>query len=86
MQKCPNESSRISLLDKEFWLENLLSECPALQRCSIIELIVARSERISEIPSQLFALISPLKESIANLDRQLKSLDRRIYGLEPNLP
>jgi uncharacterized coiled-coil protein SlyX len=86
----------ISLLAKEFWLEDLLSECSALQIAltpeqiaSTPELIAALSERIStlehQISSQRLTLIAPLKESIANHERRLESLDSRISVLEPNL-
>jgi uncharacterized coiled-coil protein SlyX len=79
----------ISLLAKEFWLEDLLSECSALQVASVPELIAALSARISKLEhymsSQPLALIAELKESIASQDRQLESLDSRVSGLEKNL-
>jgi hypothetical protein len=63
----------ISLLAKEFWLEDLLSECSSLQIASAPELIASLSERISklehQISSQPSTLIAELKESIANHDR-----------------
>jgi hypothetical protein len=78
----------ISLLAKEFWLEDLLSECSALQAPSIPELITYLSERISKLEHQIsshpLTLIPELKESIANHDRQLESLACRISGLETN--
>jgi uncharacterized coiled-coil protein SlyX len=79
----------ISVLAKEFWLEDLLSECSALQMASLPEIVSALSERISQledqISSQPLALIAELKESLANHERQLESLDCRVSVLEPNL-
>jgi hypothetical protein len=43
----------ISLLAKEFWLEDLLSECSALQIASVPEQIAALSERISKLEHQI---------------------------------
>jgi hypothetical protein len=63
----------ISLLAKEFWLENLLSECSALQMPSVLELLTALSVRISK-----------LTESVARHERQLESLSCRISALESN--
>jgi uncharacterized coiled-coil protein SlyX len=79
----------ISLLAKEFWLDDLLSECSALQMNSAPELVAALSERISKLEHQLssqpLAILAKLKESIANHERQLESLNCRISALEPNL-
>jgi uncharacterized coiled-coil protein SlyX len=78
----------ISLLAKEFWLEDLLSECSALQIASVPELIAALSERISKLECQISSqplAIAELKESIVNHERQLESLDCRISGLDLNL-
>jgi uncharacterized coiled-coil protein SlyX len=78
----------ISLLAKEFWLEDLLSECSALQIASTPELIAALSERISKLEHQISSqplAIAELKESIANHERRLERLDSRISMLEPNL-
>jgi uncharacterized coiled-coil protein SlyX len=79
----------ILLLAKEFWAEELFSGCEALMSSSAPELIEALSERISKLEGQLssrpLALIAELKESIANHDRQLESLDCRLSALEPNL-
>jgi uncharacterized coiled-coil protein SlyX len=79
----------LSLLAKEFWLQELLSQCSALQIASVPELIAALSERISkledQISSQPLSIIAELKESIADHERQLESLDCRISGLAPNL-
>jgi uncharacterized coiled-coil protein SlyX len=79
----------ISLLAKEFWLEDLLSECSALQMASLPDIVSALSERISkledQISSQPLALLAELKESIANHERQLEGLDCRLSVLEPNL-
>jgi uncharacterized coiled-coil protein SlyX len=80
----------ISLLAKEFWLDDLLSECSTLQMTSTPELITALSERISKLERQMtsqpLAIVAELKESIANHERQLESLDSRIFALEPNPP
>jgi hypothetical protein len=58
----------ISLLAKEFWLEDLISKCFALQIPSIPEVITGLSERISklehEISSHPCTLVTELKESI----------------------
>jgi hypothetical protein len=82
-------SSAISLLAKEFWLEELLSECSALQASSAPELIRALSERITKLEDQMSsptsAIIAQLKESLADHERQLESLACRISVLEPNL-
>jgi hypothetical protein len=43
----------ILLLAKEFWLEDLLSECSALQIASVPELITALSERITKLEHQM---------------------------------
>jgi hypothetical protein len=71
-------ASAISLLAKELWLEDLLSECSALQIAS------ALSERISKLEHQMsshsLTLILELKESIANQDRQLESLSSGIVS------
>jgi hypothetical protein len=79
----------ISLLAKEFWLEDLLSQSSALQMDSTPELMASLSARISklerQISSQLLALIAELKESIGCHERQLQSFRSRISGLEPNL-
>jgi PHD/YefM family antitoxin component YafN of YafNO toxin-antitoxin module len=79
----------VSLLAKEFWLDDLLSECSALQMASLPELVAALSERISKLEHQLsshpLALLAELKESVADHERQLTILDRRISGLDPNL-
>jgi hypothetical protein len=42
-------ASSISVLAKEFWLDDLLSECSALQMASRPELIAASSERIPKL-------------------------------------
>jgi hypothetical protein len=79
----------ISHLAKEFWLEDLLSECSALQIASTPELIAALSERISKLEGQISCQpllhFAELKESIANHERQLEDLNYRISALEPNL-
>jgi uncharacterized coiled-coil protein SlyX len=79
----------ISLLAKEFWLEDLLTECSDLQIGSSPEIIAALSDRISklehQISSQPLTLIAELRKSIAKHDRQLESLDCRISWLELNL-
>jgi hypothetical protein len=53
------------------------------------ELIAALSARISKLEHQLcsppLSVLTELKESIANHDRQPESLDYRIAALEPNL-
>jgi hypothetical protein len=43
----------ISVLVKEFWLSDLLSQCSALQLASVPELIAALSERISKLEDQI---------------------------------
>jgi hypothetical protein len=48
-----DNAGAISLLAKEFWLEDLLSECSALQIASTPELIAALSERISKLEHQI---------------------------------
>jgi uncharacterized coiled-coil protein SlyX len=78
----------ISLLAKEFWLSDLLSECSALQTASVPELLAVLSERISKLEHQISSqplAIAELKESIVNHERRLENLDFRISGLEPNL-
>jgi uncharacterized coiled-coil protein SlyX len=79
----------ISVLAKEFYLDELLSECSSLQIASVPELIATLSDRITklelQISSQPLAIVAELKESITNHERQLESLDFRISGLEPNL-
>jgi uncharacterized coiled-coil protein SlyX len=79
----------ISILAQEFWLEDLLAECFALEGPSVLELITYLSERISKLEGQMssqrLAIIAELKESIADHERQLKSLDCRISGLEATL-
>jgi hypothetical protein len=71
-------SGSISLLAKEFWLEDLLAECSALQVDSAAELIAALPERITElehqISSQAPTVVPDLKESVTNHDRQLENL------------
>jgi hypothetical protein len=71
-------SGPISLLAKEFWLEDLLAECSALQVDSAVELIAALSERSTQVEHQLSsqvpAIVPELKESITNHERQLESL------------
>jgi hypothetical protein len=77
----------ISLLAKEFWLEDLFSECSALQINSTPELIAALSERISKLEHRLSSQplsIAEFKESIANHERRLQSLDCRISELGRN--
>jgi uncharacterized coiled-coil protein SlyX len=68
----------ISLLAKEFWLEDLLSECSALELSSTPLPIAILSERISklelQISSQPLTIIAELKESIVSHDRRLESL------------
>jgi predicted nucleic acid-binding Zn-ribbon protein len=80
-----DNASAISLLAKEFWLEDLLSECSALQIASTPEPIAALSVRISklerQISSQSLPIIAELKESIVNHNRQLESLSS---GIEAN--
>jgi hypothetical protein len=82
-------AAEVSLLAKEFWLEDLLSECSALQTASVPELIASLSERISKLEhqgsSESLSIIAELKDSIADHERQLESLDSRIAGLELNL-
>jgi uncharacterized coiled-coil protein SlyX len=78
----------ISLLAKEFWLGDLLSECSALEIASTPERIAALSERISKLEDQMSSqllAIAELKGSIVDDERHLKRLDCRIPGLEPNL-
>jgi methyl-accepting chemotaxis protein len=80
----------ISLLAKEFWLEDLVSQCSDLQPVSVPEFVTALSERISQLEHQmssqaLFASmvdqisshshsIAALKESMTDHARQLESL------------
>jgi hypothetical protein len=68
----------ISFLAKEFCLEDLLSECSALQ----ISSTAALSERISKLECQIFSqpltIIAELKGSVLNHDRQLESLSSLI--------
>jgi hypothetical protein len=79
----------IAVLAKEFWLEDLLSECSVFQTTCAPELITALSERIYNLEHQLSSppvrILAELKESIANHERQLESLDCRISALETNL-
>jgi uncharacterized coiled-coil protein SlyX len=79
----------ISVLAKEFWLEDLLSECSTLQVALTPELIATLSERITKLECQMSSrslpIIAELKESIANHERQLENLECRIAALEPNL-
>jgi uncharacterized coiled-coil protein SlyX len=80
-------AGEISLLAREFWLDDLLSECSALQIASVPELIVTLSARISKLEDQISSqplAIAELKESITNHERQLESLDCRISALGPN--
>jgi uncharacterized coiled-coil protein SlyX len=80
-------ASAISLLAKEFWVEDLLAECSALQMASTPELLAALSDRISKLERQMSSqplTIAELKESIANHDRQIESLGCRISELEHN--
>jgi hypothetical protein len=65
----------VSLLAKEFWIEELLSECSAVQACvSVPEIITALSERISRLEDQLNELIL----YSTNYDRELANLQSAI--------
>jgi uncharacterized coiled-coil protein SlyX len=78
----------ISVLAKEFCLGDLFSECSAPETAAVPELIAALSERISKLENQISSQpvsLAELRESIANHERQLESLDCRISVLEPNL-
>jgi hypothetical protein len=67
----------ISPLAKEFWLEDLLSECSALQTAP--EQITVLYQRITKLEYQIsLASMEELRESIANHERRLESLDCRI--------
>jgi hypothetical protein len=60
-----DNSGAISILAKEFWLEDLLSECVAFQIASAPEVITALSDRISKLEDQMssprWAIITELK-------------------------
>jgi uncharacterized coiled-coil protein SlyX len=75
-------------LAKEFWLEDLLSECSDPAIASTPEVIAALSERISKLERQISSqplAIAELKESITKHERRLYSLDSRISVIEMNL-
>jgi hypothetical protein len=77
----------ISVLMKEFWLEDLLAECFALQMALTPELIAALYERIYKIEGKIssysLVIIAELKEPIANHERLMEiSGLRRISALE----
>jgi hypothetical protein len=66
-------AASISLLAKEFWLEELLSECSALMSCSAPELIMALSERIARFENQMSSYrstITKLSERVTKLENQ----------------
>jgi hypothetical protein len=48
-----DHASRISFMDKEFWLEDLLSECSALQVAPTNEPITTLSGRIPKLGHQV---------------------------------
>jgi hypothetical protein len=63
-----------SLLAKEFWLEDLLTECSALQVASSPEPIRALSERISKLERQLESLDCRISALEPNLGTGLEDL------------
>jgi hypothetical protein len=73
-------ASAISLLAKEFWLEDLLSKCSALRIASAPEVVAPLSGRISKLEDQLSSQLLTLSESITNQDRQLESLSSVIHS------
>jgi uncharacterized coiled-coil protein SlyX len=79
----------ISLLAKEFWLEDLLSECSAIQMASKPDIIASLSERISKLEHQMSsqpsAIIAELRGSIADHDLRLQSVDYRVSVIERKL-
>jgi hypothetical protein len=79
----------LSLLAKEFWLDELLLECFSVQVVSAPEVIAALSDRISKLEDQMSsrfsAIIPELTESVANHERQIQGLRSLISGLGQNL-
>jgi hypothetical protein len=73
----------ISVLAKEFWLEDLLSECSVLQVSSTPELIATLSDRITKLEhplsSRRLSIIAELRESIPNGDRLEREQPRFIH-------
>jgi hypothetical protein len=66
----------ISLLAKEFWLEELFSECSALLSSSAPELITALSERIVKLETQISSdrtTIAKLSDRVTKLENQTPS-------------
>jgi hypothetical protein len=81
-------ANQISLLAKEFCLDELLSECVTIQAASDAEITRTPSESISQTDDQTFSKIfdvaRELKELIAILNRSLDNLRSRISELEAN--
>jgi small GTP-binding protein len=77
-------ASTILILAREFWVEDLVCECSALEAVLDSDRITTLSERIStlenQISSQLLTIVPELKESIRNHDRQLEYLIPSIDG------
>jgi hypothetical protein len=69
-------AASISLLAKEFWFEELLSECSALMSSSVPELITALSERIVNLESKISSYRSTnskLSDRVTKLENQTSS-------------
>jgi uncharacterized coiled-coil protein SlyX len=67
-------ASAISLLAREFWLEELVSECSAVMSTSPAALITALSERIGKLESQVSAYrstITKLSDRVTKLGNQV---------------
>jgi hypothetical protein len=79
----------ISLLAKEFCLDELLSKCTAIQAASAAELTRISSESVSQTDNQtssrFFDVAQELRESITTLNQQLDDLRSHISELEGNL-
>jgi hypothetical protein len=75
-------ANAVSVLVMEFWLEDLVSECFALEAVLGPDRITALSARISQIEnqmsSQVSGIIPELRKSIRNHDRQIETLSSSI--------
>jgi uncharacterized coiled-coil protein SlyX len=78
----------ISLLAKEFWVEELFSECSALMSSSAPELITAISERIGKLETQISSYrstITTLSDRVTKLEDQISSQPSVFVELKESL-